>query len=166
MKIHHYAPILILLLAISCRKEDTRVARFSGTWKITQIITTVYNGEELMSESTANYDGTLYLTDDGNSFANNPVWIELDSTASQHPFFAFELQNYTLSEILFGATWSIGPHDNKRLSFMKQNPDGITESATTLTMDRNALGKVISWQHNRFGSGDTLICEKYIVKQR
>ncbi len=166
MKIHHCAPILLLILAISCRKEDTRVARFSGTWKITQIITTVYNGAELMSESTIDYDGTLYLTEDGNSFANNAVWIELDSTATQQPFFANELQNYTLAELMFSAGWNIGPHDNKRLSFVKQNPDGITESATTLTMDRNALGKVISWQHNRFGPGDTLICEKYMVKQR
>lgn len=166
MKLLHCTTVLIMLLAVSCRKEDNRVSRFSGTWKISEITTAVYSGEELISESTVEYNGTLYMTDDGNTFANNPVWIELDTSATQHPWFANELQNYSLTELMFSAGWSIGPHDNQRLSFVKQNPDGITESATTLTMDRNALGKVQSWQHNRFGSGDTLICEKYIVKQR
>lgn len=159
--------IFILVLAtaatlFSCRKQELREARFSGTWKITRMIRTVYSGETLVSTTETDYSATFYFTDRGNTFAENAVGFDLDTAAAAHPAFLTELYDNLPPPLYDNAAWNVGTDDAHRLSFVRQN--GLGANSTTVTIKKVA-GKVRSWNYYTLGSGDAMIHEEYIVKR-
>lgn len=164
MQIRNLVLVTVIAAAFfSCRKQELREARFSGTWKITRIIRTVYSGDTLLGTTETDYNGTFYFTDRGNSFADNTMHFDRDTAAAVYPAFLDELYNNQLPPSYGAANWNVGPDDAHRLSFVRQTD--LAEYSTTVTIKKTA-GIVRSWNYYILGTGGNLTREEYIVKRQ
>lgn len=163
----HIRNLIVLTLTVaaffSCRKQELREARFSGSWKMTRIIRTVYSGETKVSSSETDYNAMFYFTDRGNTFAENDVYFDLDSATAVYPEFMAELFNNLPPPAHDKVFWNVGTDDAHRLSFVNEN--GLYSGAATVTIKKTA-GRIRSWHYYILGPNGAMTHEEYIMQRQ
>lgn len=164
MKMNRIA-VIILYLGITlagCHSDKYSSNRFAGIYEITKYTSELWDSTGKVSSTEIPCKYVFYLTANDNDFGNAKGKFD---TSGKEPSFLTALGcSSFLGLERFTFEWNLGTNDNYRLSFLKDNMDGITTSSVILNVKRGIGGKVSALTYFIRNSDGSYVFEEYKVK--